>query len=110
MSAESNARGETNGKGKQRGSVNNQRRLDAFTAAKPSARADWGECDAGWMQAVVRAITSLGGACTFGVSRDGGASSLTLLLDGERQTLWFNRDANLNEELERVYATLETMM
>jgi hypothetical protein len=47
-------------------------------------------------------ITALGGAITLGLSRDLGAHSLTLLLDGNRKTLWFNGNADLSEELEGV--------
>jgi hypothetical protein len=57
----------------------------------------------------VQAITSRGGACTFGLSRDGGAHSLTLMLNQERETLWFNGDADLDVELEQVWQTLETL-
>lgn len=99
------ARGSANG----RGSVNNNQRLAVFTQRVGGGSADWGGCDPGWLQAVVVAITRLGGAVTFGTSRDGGAYSLTLLLDGERQTLWFNGGADLDAELEVVYQTLETV-
>lgn len=93
-----------------RGSVNNSKRLAAFAQSANTAReADWGACDPRWIAAVVIAITRLGGAVTFGRSRDGGAYMLTLLLDGDRQTLWFNGDASLDEELEKTYAVLETL-
>lgn len=92
-----------------RGSVRNADRLAAFAARKGGGKGDWGAVDARWLQAVVVNITRLGGACTFGLSRDGGAHSLTLLLDGERQTMWFNGDADLEAELEAVNATLETL-
>lgn len=96
-------------KGGKRGSVNNASRLAAFASGEATGAGDWGACDPRWLQAVVVAITGLGGAITFGLSRDGGAHSLTLLLDGDRQTLWFNGSADLDEELEKVYQTLETM-
>jgi hypothetical protein len=57
----------------------------------------------------VVAITGLGGAVTFALSRDQGAYGLTLLLDSERQTLWFNGDADLDAELEGVLAVLESL-
>ena len=71
--------------------------------------ADWGGCDPARLQAVVVAITALGGAVTLGLSRDLGAHSLTLLLDGNRTTLWFNGNADLDMELEGVKATLDTL-
>lgn len=97
------------GKSRGRGSTNNKSRLEAFKASSPSAGGDWGACDSRGLQAVVVAITELGGAITLGLSRNKGAHSLTLLLDGGRETLWFNGDADLDEELEKVRATLETM-
>jgi hypothetical protein len=97
------------GNGKKRGSVDNASRLAAFSTGGTTSKFDWGGCDPRWVQAIVVQITSLGGAITFGTSRDGGAASVTLLLDGDRQTLWFNGDVDLDAELEKIYATLETM-
>jgi len=97
------------GRGGKRGSVNNAKRLEAFVGRKDKGSADWGGCDAKWMQEVITGITSLGGAVTFALSRDRGAYSVTLLLDGDKQSLWFNGDAELDDELEEVAAVLETM-
>lgn len=97
-------------KSSRRGSANNGRRLDAFrdrTSAKGAA--DWGDAPPDIIAGVVVASQRMGGAVTFGLSRDGGAHMLTLLLDGERETLWFNGDADLEDELRKVIATLETM-
>lgn len=108
--AEEVARGlKPSGGGSKRGSVNNAGRLAAFADSRGKGDFDWGACDPRWLQDVVVLITSMGGAITIGRSRDGGAGSVTLLLDGDRQTLWFNGDADLNGELERVRAVLETM-
>lgn len=98
----------TKKKGK-RGSVRNADRLDVFARSSPTSGADWGGCDPKWIQAVITSITELGGAVTFGMSRDRGAHSVSLLLDDKRTTLWFNGDANLDEELEGVAATLEAI-
>lgn len=95
--------------GKGRGSTNNKRRLDAFQKGVGSTPGDWGGCDPRRLQAVLVAITGLGGAVTFGLSRDGGAHSVTLLLDGERETLWFNGNAELDEELDMVIGALDAM-
>ncbi len=111
-SAEEVARGlakSKNGKGGNRGSVNNANRLDIFSDRSTDGGADWGSCTSEMMLAVVIGITELGGAATFSLSRNQGAYGLTLLLDKERQTLWFNGDAELDEELEKVIATLDTM-
>ena len=109
MGLEKNKRAENSGKNKNRGSTNNMSRLEAFAKASPSSGADWGGCTAVKIQAVVVAITELGGAVTIGLSRDMGAHSLTLLLDGSRETLWFNGNADLDEELDTVLATLATL-
>ncbi len=96
-------------KGKKRGSVSNGARLQAFASERAAGGADWGGCDASRLQAVVVAITELGGAVTFGLSRDLGAHSVTLMLDKDRTTLWFNGSADLDTELEGVRATLDTL-
>jgi len=111
MPVEEEMQGGKSGRSKagKRGSANNSGALQAFAQKAASGSADWGNCDPRWISAIVVAITSLGGACTWGLSRDGGAHSLTLLLNQDRQTLWFNGDANLDAELEAVFATLETL-
>jgi hypothetical protein len=98
------------GSGGKRGSVNNSNRLQAFTERRGSGGAEWSGCDPQWLQAVITKITGMGGAVTFSLSRDLGAHGLTLLLDGNKQSLWFNGDADLNSELEAVDAILDTML
>jgi len=107
MGVERFGKGEDKKKRKGRGSVNNKSRLQAFASGRGDASADWGGCDAKKLQAVIVAITELGGAITLGLSRDGGAYSLTLLLDQGRETLWFNGGADLDEELTAVKVTLD---
>jgi hypothetical protein len=93
-----------------RGSVNNGQRLAGLTGkAGNKGAADWGGCDPRWLAAVIAATCRLGGACLFSYSRDGGAYGLLLLLDGERAQMWFNGDADLDVELEQVFAYLETL-
>jgi len=101
-------KGGSNGKKSSRGSVNNARRLDALKGRAAGGGADWGGCDPKWIAGVVVAATRLGGAVTFGFSRDGGAYSVAVWLDGERETLWFNGDSDLDAELEGVIAVLDT--
>ncbi len=95
---------------KGRGSVNNAKRLDAFKQTKERSGADWGTCNPDKLRAVVVAITELGGAVTLGLSRDQGAHSMTLLLDGSRETFWFNGNADLDVELQDVLGVLEAMV
>jgi len=97
-----------NGRGS-RGSVRNKDRLADFANRGKKGEADWGSCDPKWLQTVLCGITALGGAVTFGLSRDEGAYSLTLLLDGSRETLWFNGDVTLDDELSEVAAQLDGM-
>lgn len=92
-----------------RGSVRNDRRLAAIAQRRTTSAADWLGCASERVQAVVHQITSIGGAVTFGTSRDGGAYSVTLLLDGERETLWFNGDAELDDELQAIVETLAAL-
>lgn len=110
MGAMQNNASKTRKAGKARGTVRNDNRLAAFAKGGPADGADWGGCDPEWIQAVVVAITAMGGAVTFGLSRDKGAHSLTLLLDDNRKTLWFNGDAELSDELRDVEATLKAMV
>lgn len=100
---------EIQAKKNRRGSVNNTRRLQAFKGRTGKATADWGGCAPERLQAVVVAITAVGGAITFSLSRDGGAHALTLLLDEEKQTLWFNGDSDLDAELAEVFEVLDNM-
>lgn len=92
-----------------RGSVKNANRLAAFAGVSGKGSADWGSCSPERLQAVVVEITGMGGAITFGLSRDEGAHMLTLLLDDNRETMWFNGAADLDMELLTVYETLVGM-
>lgn len=95
----------------QRGSTDNGKRLAALLGGGNGTGkqgADWGSADPRWIVAVITAVCRLGGAASFGLSRDGGAYSLTILLDGDRQTLWYNGSADLDAELEKVYETFNT--
>lgn len=93
-----------------RGSTNNTSRLGAFAKSRRTGGgADWGTADPRWVAGCVVAATLKGVAITFMLSRDGGAHGLTLYSNGERETLWFNGDASLDDELEKVFAVLETL-
>lgn len=109
MSVAKRLKEEAREKKHKRGSVNNNNRLEAFASGSANAGADWGGCDPERLSSVVVKITGLGGAITFGLSRDGGAHSLTLMLDGSRETLWFNGGADLDDELKSVAEKLDAM-
>lgn len=82
-------------------------RLAAFAGATHTSGADWSTCDGELLKAVAVLITDLGGAVIIGMSRDQGAHSLTLMLDDERKSLWFDGDADLDEKLREVIGKLE---
>ena len=109
MGLEKNRTHEAKKEGGKRGTTNNKGRLKAFSKASVSSGADWGGCSADLLQGVVVAITGLGGAVTIGMSRDQGAHSMTLLLDGSRETLWFNGNEDLDDKLREVLETLNSM-
>jgi len=108
MNQEEIARGRSkNGK---RGSQNTAKRLDAFRKKAEGHRgADWGGVNPDEIAYVVVSAQNLGGAVTFGLSRDGGAYMVTLLLDGDKETLWFNGDADIETELHDVGDALSAM-
>lgn len=95
---------------KKRGSVDNAGRLKKLLngTGQQTGKADWSAADPRWIAGVVHAITRLGGAVSFGYSRDMGAYSLSIMLDGDRETLWFNGGCDIDAELEGVFATFET--
>lgn len=97
-------------RGNPRGSVRNTDRLEAFARKSTTGGADWGGCTPERLSAVVVAITSLGGAVTFGLARDMGAHSMTFMLDGARKTMWYNGGADLDEALDEAIQVLATMV
>lgn len=99
----------TEKKGK-RGTVDNNSRLKQLLGGngQHSGKADWSSADPRWLAGVIHAVTRVGGAVSFGYSRDGGAYSLSIMLDGDRETLWFNGGADIDTELEAVFSTFET--
>jgi len=96
-------------KKKKRGSVDNAGRLKKLLSGTgvQAGKADWSSADPRWIAGVVHTITRLGGAVSFGYSRDMGAYSLSIMLDGDRETLWFNGGCDIDAELEAVYATFD---
>lgn len=92
-----------------RGSVDNAGRLGKLFHNKHSGAVDWANAAPEALLAIVCAVTSRGGACSFGTSRDGGAYSITIMMGGERETLWFNGGADLNMEIEQAIYLIETL-
>lgn len=83
---------------------------ELFSGPMDKGMADWGNASPQWVMAVITTMQALGGACTFGLSRDEGAHMLTLLVDGNRKTLWFPQGADLDLELEQLVAQLDTKL
>lgn len=95
--AEENARGNAKKSRSGRTSGSTQPgtgRLSGAFGGSDTAQMDWADIDPRYVMWVLAAITALGGAVTYGRSRDGGALMVALLLDGERETKWISpRDA-----------------
>ncbi len=91
------------------GSGNVKRRLAAFRKSDTESTADWASCDPQWLQAVVAKISGIGGAVTIGLSRDMGSHMMTLLLDKEKEVLWFNGDADLTDEMKKIMGELDQL-
>jgi len=47
---------------------------------------DWGTVDAERIIALISTVTSQNGLCSFGYTRDSGAYTVTVIMDGERYT------------------------
>jgi hypothetical protein len=107
MGTQKNAKLEKQDAGRAKVARKRGTRLEAFKANTHTGGADWSSCDAELLKEVVVLITDLGGAVIVGMSRDKGAHSMMLMLDKERQTLWFDGDADLDEKLQEVVGKLE---
>lgn len=93
-----------------RGSVDNANRLAGLQGrGGTNGKADWGRARPEWIASVITAATLRGLAISFSLSRDGGAHGLFLLDGGDRAQLWFNQDADLDIELEKVYEYLSSL-
>lgn len=93
-----------------RGSVNNASRLAGLQPIREAAgTATWEGAQPGWIAAVVIAATVRGYIISFQLSRDSGAHGLSLYGEGENVRLWFNGDADLDVELEKIFVYLQAM-
>ncbi len=97
-----------NSKKKSRGASNVGKKLEGFGKAQGAAgTCDWGEAMPENISAVVLGITRIGGAVSFGLSRDKGAYNVTLMLEGERRTVWINGNEPLDEKLTEIIIQLD---
>lgn len=105
MNAEEQRHGKV--KGSKRGSTDNKKRLDSLREkAKAHSSADWDNATPESLQGLIVAAQNIGAAITFGLSRDGGAYMVTILLDGDRETFWYNGQADLQAELYDLHQSL----
>ncbi len=85
-----------------RGTTRNLDRLKALTGQSSAHDPTWRNANPQLVHAVVVAITDIGGAIMFGHSTDRGSYSMSFYLNKDKTTLWFNGDAELDEELQVV--------
>ena len=63
-----------------------RRRAERRAARGNADPADWGSADAARVVALISAVTAANGLCSFGYTRDGGTYTVTIILDGEKDT------------------------
>ena len=83
--------------------------LDELFSGDGGGAADWGNASPALVLDIIVAMSSTGGAVTFGLSRDGGAYMLTFLLDGSRKTEWLPQDGALDGWLENAAYLIRTL-
>lgn len=93
-----------------RGTTNTARSLEALARTSDTrGKLNWDEALPANLAACIVAAVAVGGAVSFSRSRDAGALSLTIFLDGNKKTLWYNQDAALDDELEVVITFLKSL-
>jgi len=78
------------------------RRSARRTARGNAAPADWGTADAERIVALISAVTRENGLCSFGYTRDGGTYTVTVILDGEKDTDYCRPTEDLNAFLDNL--------
>jgi len=87
----------------------NSSRLDSAFNSTPDMARGWDEVDPRFMQWVVVAASKLGGAVTFGQSRDGQALQVAVMLDGDRKSFWIAPGESIADKLTRIAEVLEAL-
>lgn len=75
-----------------------------------AAVTDWGTADPQRIVALISAVTVQNGLCSFGYTRDAGAYTVTVILDGERFTDYCRPTEDLDSFLDQLredYTDLE---
>jgi len=83
-------------------------RLSGAFGGTDTQTMEWADIEPRYIAWVLSAITALGGAVTYGRSRDSGALMVTLLLDGERETKWISPRDDPEAVLTEIAERLET--
>ena len=86
--------GEQNGKNPTRKDASKLARLQGLKSGK-AEMPDWKRMPAELIAAVIAEWTQEDGAVQFGYSRDGGAYSLTIYTDGDRQKFYYHSDEEM---------------
>jgi len=63
-----------------------QRREERRRNRGQASICDWGSVDPERIVALISSVTSQNGLCSFGYTRDAGAYTVTVIMDGERYT------------------------
>lgn len=66
------------------------------------AIADWGTIDGSYVVDLIQVVSRLGGAVRFGYTRDGGAYSVGIYLDDDRETFYFKPGDDLGDAITRL--------
>ena len=69
----------------------------------------WNAADPSGIVALTVQVSALGGAVTFGGSRDGGALQVTVFLDGDKITRWIPGAEDVDGVLAEIWDRLETL-
>jgi len=77
-----------------------QRREERRKNRGQAAICDWALADAERIVALISTVTSQNGLCSFGYTRDAGAYTLTVILDGERYTDYCRPTEDVNSFLD----------
>lgn len=94
-----------NGKTKQGG------RLSATFGGgdKGQSMVHWGEVDPSGIVALTSTVSALGGAVTFGGSRDQSALQISVFLDGEKVVRWCDNSSAAEDALSELWEALEQL-
>lgn len=69
----------------------------------------WSEADPAGIVALTQVVSALGGAVTFGGSRDQGALQIAIFLDGEKVVRWCDSPDAANDALAELWEGLDKL-